>query len=127
MMIGLKMNEKEIEVENEQYVTSIVINRKGEGHDHGEPRLRCAVSINLHVKETGNELNLRANIYWDAKYPKTHFFFTGGSLKNFIYEQGHTYENFKLYWDKVKRLASNVFSDEEILDYQKKMLNTVEV
>lgn len=107
--------------ENEKFVTQMLINGKGEGHDRGEPRLRCAVAITLRVKETQNELNLRANIYWDTKYPKTHPIFTGGSLVNFINEQGHNYNEFKEYWDKVKRLASNVFTDEEILEYQKKM------
>ena len=82
----------------------------------------CAVAITLRVKETQNELNLRANIYWDTKYPKIDPIFTGGSLVNFIKDQGHNYDEFKKYWDKVKRLASNVFTDEEILEYQKKML-----
>ncbi|MGD6950108.1 hypothetical protein, partial [Bacillus mobilis] len=84
--------------------------------------LRCAVDITVRVKENLNELKLRANIYWDAKYPKTHPIFTGGSLVNFIKDQGDNYDEFKEYWDKVKRLASNVFTDEEILEYQKKML-----
>ena len=44
---------------------------------------------------------------------------------NFIKNQGHSYDEFKKYWDKVKRLASNVFTDEEILEYQKKMLAKV--
>ncbi|OES45488.1 hypothetical protein [Domibacillus iocasae] len=117
-----KISEKQMTFENEQYVTQMLVNGKGEGHDRGEPRLRCAVAIILRVKETQNELNLRANIYWDTKYPKTHPIFTGGSLVNFINDQGHNYDEFKEYWDKVKRLASNVFTDEEILEYQKKML-----
>lgn len=120
-MFEFKMFENEMNFENEQYFTRMIVNGKGEGHDKGEPRLRCAVSITLIVKETKKELNLRANIYWDAKYPKTHPIFTGGSLVNFIKEQGHNYDEFKKYWDKVKRLASNVFTDEEILEYQKKM------
>ncbi|ART75159.1 hypothetical protein B4U37_03470 [Sutcliffiella horikoshii] len=120
-MFEFKMCEDEMNFENEQYFTRMIVNAKGEGHDKGEPRLRCAVSITLLVKENQKDLNLRANIYWDAKYPKTHPIFTGGSLVNFIQEQGHNYDEFKKYWDKVKRLASNVFTDEEILEYQKKM------
>lgn len=120
-MMEFKFTEKEMIFENEQYVTKMLINGKGEGHDGGEPRLRCAVAITLCVKETQDELNLRANIYWDAKYPKTHPIFTGGSLVNFIKDQGHNYDEFKEYWDKVKRLASNVFTDEEILEYRKQM------
>ncbi|WP_404460832.1 hypothetical protein [Sutcliffiella horikoshii] len=120
-MFEFKICENEMNFENEQYSTKMIINGKGEGHDKGEPRLRCAVSITLLVKENQKDLNLRANIYWDAKYPKTHPIFTGGSLVNFIKEQGHNYDDFKEYWDKVKRLASNVFTDEEILEYQKKM------
>ncbi|EGA91415.1 hypothetical protein GPDM_01070 [Planococcus donghaensis MPA1U2] len=108
--------------ENERYVTEMTITSKGEGHDRGEPRLRCAVSIKLQAKETENELNLRANIYWDAKYPKTHLFFTGGSLVEFIGQQGDDYSQFKTeYWDKVKRLSANAFTDEEVLEYQKMM------
>ena len=102
-MMELKINEKQMTFENEQYVTQMIINGKGEGHDRGEPRLRCAVEIILRVKETQNELNLRANIYWDAKYPKTKPIFTGGSLVNFIKNQGHSYDEFKKYWDKLKR------------------------
>lgn len=120
-MIELKICENELKIENEQYSTTMLVTGKGDGHDRGEPRLRCAVSITLLVKETGNILNLRANIYWDTKYPKTHPIFTGGSLVKFIEEQGHEYDKFKEYWDKVKRLASNVFTDEEILEYQKMM------
>ncbi|WP_404469616.1 hypothetical protein [Sutcliffiella horikoshii] len=120
-MFEFKICENEMNFENEQYFTRMIVNGKGEGHDKGEPRLRCAVSITLIVKETKKELNLRANIYWDAKYPKTHPIFTGGSLVNFVKEQGHNYDEFKKYWDKVKRLASNVFTDEEILEFQKKM------
>lgn len=118
------ISEKEMIFENEQYVTIMVINKKGEGHDRGVPRLRCAVSITLQVKETGNELNLRANIYWDTYYPKTHLIFTGGNLVDFIEEQDFKYDKFKEYWDKVKRLAANVFTDEEILEYCK-MMNIV--
>lgn len=121
-MMEIKISEKEMIFENEQYFTQMLINSKGEGHDRGELRLRCAVAITLRVKETQNELKLRANIYWDAKYPKTHLIFTGGSLVNFMKNQGHNYNEFKIYWGKVKRLASNVFTDEEILEYQKKML-----
>lgn len=121
MMMEFKISDKEMTFENEQYFTRMIINGKGEGHDKGEPRLRCAVSITLHVKETGNELDLRANIYWDTNYPKTHLFFTGGSLVKFIEEQGLEYDAFKEYWDKVKRLASNVFTDKEILEYRKMM------
>lgn len=120
-MFEFKICENEMNFENEQYFTRMIVNGKGEGHDKGEPRLRCAVSITLIVKETKKELNLRANIYWDAKYPKTHPIFTGGSLVNFVKEEGHNYDEFKKYWDKVKRLASNVFTDEEILEFQKKM------
>lgn len=124
MMMEFKISEKEMIFENEQYATIMVINKKGEGHDRGEPRLRCAVSITLQVKETGNELNLRANIYWDTNYPKTHLIFTGGSLVDFIEEQDLKYAKFKEYWDKVKRLAANVFTDVEILEYRK-MMNIV--
>lgn len=120
-MIEFKMSGEEMIFENERYYTQMLITGKGEGHDRGEPRLRCAVDITVRVKENPNELNLLANIYWDAKYPKTHPIFTGGSLVNFIKDQGHNYDEFKEYWDKVKRLASNVFTDEEILEYQKKM------
>jgi hypothetical protein len=45
----------------------------------------------------------------------------GGSLVNFINDQGHNYDEFKEFWDKVKRLASNAFTDKKILEYQKKM------
>ncbi|WP_010677068.1 hypothetical protein [Bacillus timonensis] len=120
-MIEFRMSDNEMSFENEQFFTRMDINGKGEGHDKGEPRLRCAVSITLHVKETKNELSLRANIYWDTHYPKTHPIFTGGSLVTFIEEQGIEYDAFKVYWDKVKRLASNVFTDKEILEYRKMM------
>ena len=119
MMFEFKMSEKAISFENEEYVTRMKINGKGEGRDRGELRLRCAVSITLFVKETENILNLRGNIYWDAAYPKTHIFFTGGSLVDFIEEQGYEYNEFKEYWSRVKRLATNVFSDDEIKAYQK--------
>ncbi|SHG77657.1 hypothetical protein [Ornithinibacillus halophilus] len=115
------IDEEKMVFENNQYVTEMLIKGKGEGQDGGEPRLRCAVEINLRVKETQNELNLKANIYWDTKYPKTHPIFTGGSLVEFIENQNHSYEEFKKYWDKVKRLSSNVFTDDEILEYQKMM------
>ncbi|MED4057770.1 hypothetical protein P4654_27140 [Niallia taxi] len=117
-----KITEKQMTFENEYYVTQMIINSKGEGHDRGESRLRCAVAITLCVKDAQKKLNLRANIYWDTKYPKSHIFFTGGSLVNFIRDQGYNYNDFKECWGKVKRLASNVFTDDEILEYQKKML-----
>ncbi|TWT27240.1 hypothetical protein [Planomicrobium sp. CPCC 101110] len=121
-MMNFSIDEKEMIFENEHYITKMLITGKGKGQDRGEPRLRCAVSISLEAKETGNDINLRANIYWDAKYPKTHLFFSGGSLVAFIDQQGLEYGKFKEeYWDKVKRLASNVFTDEEILEYQKMM------
>lgn len=123
MMLEFKMSEKAISFENEEYVTRMKINGKGEGRDHGELRLRCAVSITLFVKETENILNLRGNIYWDAAYPKAHIFFTGGSLVDFIEEQGYEYNDFKEYWSRVKRLATNVFSDDEIKAYQKMLKN----
>lgn len=117
-----KITEKEMHFENEQYASRMIITGKGQGHDRGEPRLRCAVTLTIRVKGTDNELRLRGNIYWDAKYPKTHVFFTGGSIKEFIAEQGLDYAPFKSeYWDKVKRLASNVFTDKEILEYTKMM------
>lgn len=121
-MMNFTFDENEMIFENKDYATKMTITGKGQGHDRGEPRLRCAVSIKVQTKETGNELNLRANIYWDAKYPKTHLFFTGGSLVDFIAQQGLEYSEFKKdYWDKVKRLAANAFTAEEILDYQKMM------
>lgn len=125
-MMIFKMEENEMIFENKDYLTEMSINGKGPGQDRGEPRLRCSVSIKLQAKETGKFLNLRANIYWDAKYPKTHLIFTGGSLVNFIEEQGLEYSQFKKeYWDKVKRLSANAFTDEEILQYQK-MMQSVE-
>ena len=39
-MMEFKINEKQMTFENEQYVTQMLINGKGEGHDGGEPRLR---------------------------------------------------------------------------------------
>ncbi|MEH7452614.1 hypothetical protein [Gottfriedia acidiceleris] len=54
MMIEFKMSQKAISFENEEYVTRMKINGKGEGRDRGELRLRCAVSITLFVKETEN-------------------------------------------------------------------------
>ncbi|ANU22016.1 hypothetical protein [Planococcus donghaensis] len=120
--MNAKFENKLMVFENERYATEMTITGKGEGHDRGEPRLRCAVSIKLQAKETENELNLRANIYWDAKYPKTHLFFTGGSLVEFIGQQGDDYSQFKTaYWNKVKRLSANAFTDEEVLEYQKMM------
>ncbi|MEH7452613.1 hypothetical protein [Gottfriedia acidiceleris] len=68
-------------------------------------------------------MNLRGNIYWDAAYPKAHIFFTDGSLVDFIEEQGNEYNEFKEYWSQVKRLATNVFSDDEIKAYQKMLKN----
>lgn len=121
-MMNFKIDETEMIFENKDYLTEMAITGKGPGQDRGEPRLRCSVTITLQAKEIGKPLNLRANIYWDAKSPKAHLFFTGGSLTTFIEEQGLDYKLFKKdYWDKVKRLSVNVFTDEEIRQYQKVM------
>ncbi|MGK7376957.1 hypothetical protein ACSFXN_03885 [Planococcus sp. 1R117A] len=41
-------------------------------------------------------------------------------MVEFIEQQGLEYSRFKKEcWDKVKRLATNAFTDEEILNYQK--------
>lgn len=120
--VEFKITEKEMCFENEQYATRMIINGKGEGSEGGEPKLRCAVKITIRIKGTDNELKLRGNVYWNVIHPKTHVFFSGGSMKDFIKEQGLEYSQFKLeYWSKVERLAANVFTDEEILDYTKMM------
>ncbi|QHJ70145.1 hypothetical protein [Planococcus halotolerans] len=117
-----KITEKEMHFENEQYASRMIIKGKGPGHDGGEARLRCAITLTIRIKGTDNEIKLTGNVYWDAKYPKTHVFFTGGSIRDFIGEQALDYAQFKTeYWDKVKRLAANVFTDKEILEYNKMM------
>lgn len=117
-----KITEKEMNFENEQYASRMIITGKGEGHDGGEPRLRCAVKITIRVKGTDNELKLRGNVYWNVIEPKTHIFYSGGSMKGFIGEQNLDYSQFKSeFWGKVQRLAANVFTDEEINDYTKMM------
>ncbi|WP_350301557.1 hypothetical protein [Peribacillus frigoritolerans] len=45
------ISEKEMIFENEQYVTIMVINKKGEGHDRGVPRLDVLFQLPFKLKK----------------------------------------------------------------------------
>lgn len=113
-----KFSTNELVFETDFYYTHMNIINKGIGHDKGEPLLRCYVAILVNVKRTQQIIHLNANYYWDGTKIKTSPIFTGGSLKEFIHEQNEDYEQFQLYWQQIKRLMTNVFSDQDIKELQ---------
>ncbi|WP_243458017.1 hypothetical protein [Sporosarcina sp. Te-1] len=114
-----KITEEDMTVENEEFITRMIVKVKGMMAVNRGSDVLYPFMFMLKKPAT----NVEGNIYWDTKYPKAHLFFTGGvSLVKFVEDQGLEYAAFKIYWSSVKRLATHVFTEQEI-KYYRKMMN----